>query len=651
MIFTAHSVPCRTIQVQPPAPGQPASEPDPYSVDAKRTAENVAALLAPVGLTAADWFFAFQSQGMSGAAWIGPTVEDTLTALRRQGHTGVVIQPIGFLCDHVEILYDIDIGFRDFGAKIGLEVLRPLSLNDSPLLTAALEDLAQQGFARLCKNTCLTGRCCMSSDGFRPRRIAIIGGGISGLAAAYQLAGLDIPFTLFEASARLGGIIETVHTEGFVIECGPDSWVTEKPWARELAVELGLEDQIISSNDSGRRTYVQQGRGDLTHLVAIPDGMRMMVPSKWGPLLESPLFSEQARLAYLSEPERAAELKAQAPAHDESVAEFVRRHFGEEVAATIAGPLLSAVFGGDIAQLSVRAVMPTFVRMEAEEGSLIQAMQGAMQRAAQRGAQQTPPAIFTSLTGGLQTLVDRMAAKLPAASLRLQEPVLRLNSEQGSWRLITPSGDESFDTVVVTTPPHITRALLGSLNEQGARIASLLPEQATSAIVVALGFAADQAEHTHIPSGFGYIVPPVSPSEDQAAHALLACTFVHQKFPYRAPEGGILLRAFFGGRSGEVLMGETDEQLIARARWQLSRVLGPLPEATATVLRRWPQSLPQYAVGHLDRMAELQSLLRTVPGLYLLGSAYYGVGLPDLIREGRATARALAAQTNPVLAQ
>jgi ferrochelatase len=150
VIFTAHSVPCRTIQVQPPtSAGQPDLGPDPYPVEAKRTAANVAALLARLGLTGADWFFAFQSQGMSGATWIGPTVEDTLTALRQEGHTAVVIQPIGFLCDHVEILYDIDIGFRDFAAGIGLEVVRPQSLNDSPMLTAALEDLARQGFARL----------------------------------------------------------------------------------------------------------------------------------------------------------------------------------------------------------------------------------------------------------------------------------------------------------------------------------------------------------------------------------------------------------------------------------------------------------------------------------------------------------------------
>jgi ferrochelatase len=149
VLFTAHSVPCRTIQAQP-ADGQepPSPGPDPYPVEAKRTAANVASLLAPVGLTAGDWFFAFQSQGMSGATWIGPTVEDTLTALRQEGHSAVVIQPIGFLCDHVEILYDIDIGFRDFAAGIGLEVVRPQSLNDSPLLTATLEDLARQGFAR-----------------------------------------------------------------------------------------------------------------------------------------------------------------------------------------------------------------------------------------------------------------------------------------------------------------------------------------------------------------------------------------------------------------------------------------------------------------------------------------------------------------------
>src|SRR5581483_2750171 len=240
---------------------------DTYAEDARLTAENVADCVP--GLK--NWRFAFQSQGMSGGPWIGPTVEDTLTALREEGHKAVVIHPIGFLCDHVEILYDIDIAFRDFGRNIGLRVERPRSLNSSPLLIAALR-------------------------------------GIAGLSAACELARSGIEFTLYEASNRLGGIVETVHRDGFVVECGPDSWVTEKPWAREVAVELGLEDEIIPSNDQMRKTYIVRGR----ELVAMPDGMRMMVPTQWEPVLSSPLFSKQARQAYLREPERAEELKASA---------------------------------------------------------------------------------------------------------------------------------------------------------------------------------------------------------------------------------------------------------------------------------------------------------------------------------------------------
>lgn len=466
--------------------------------------------------------------------------------------------------------------------------------------------------------------------------IAIVGGGISGLATAYQLACEGVEFTLFEASGRLGGIVETVHREGFVIECGPDSWVTEKPWARELAVELGLEDQIIGSNDQWRRTYVQQGSQRFPQLVPIPDGMRMMVPGKWGPLLESPLFSWQARLAYLREPKRAEELKAAAPAGDESVADFVRRHFGEEVTSTVAGPLLAAVFGGDIAQLSVRAVMPAFVRMEAEQGSLVQAFQ--------KRAQINSESIFTTLVTGLGTLIDRMVARLPAAGLRLHQPVLRMEAAQGGWRITTASGSEQFDAVVLATPPNVTGALLKPAGDTGARMADLLPSQATSAIVVALAFAPEQAARLRVPRGFGFVVPAVKTEE----HPLLACTFVEQKFSGRVPPGAALLRGFFGGHTGGALLDETDEKLIERTRSQLARVLGPLPQTMETVVRRWPLSMPQYAVGHLDRMAELESMVQATPGLHVVGNAYHGVGLPDLIFQGRATARSISGQPHHV---
>jgi oxygen-dependent protoporphyrinogen oxidase len=276
--------------------------------------------------------------------------------------------------------------------------------------------------------------------------------------------------------------------------------------------------------------------------------------------------------------------------------------------------------------------MPAFVRMEAEEGSLILALE--------RRAPQSAQSVFTTLSSGLGTLIDRIVDRLPAASLRLNEAVLRIEADNGGWRLTTPAGSARFDAVVLATPPHITRGLL---QDQQARMADLLPTQASSAIVVALAFTAEHASRLNIPRGFGFIVPP-----DGSSVGLLACTFVDQKFSGRVPPGAVLLRAFFGGHSGDALLGESDEQIIARARQQLARVLGPLPQSAETVVRRWPRSLPQYAVGHLERMAELESILRATPGLSLVGSAYYGVGLPDLIRHGRATARLLAGQPNTV---
>lgn len=464
------------------------------------------------------------------------------------------------------------------------------------------------------------------------KRVAIIGGGLSGLSAAYQLAqGAKTEFTLLEASTRLGGIVETVREDGFVIECGPDSWVTEKPWARELATELGLEPEIIASNDAVRRTYLLQHK----QLVPMPDGMRMMVPTKLGPVMESPLFSEQARLAYKREPERAEELKASALSEneDESVASFVRRHFGDDVTRTLAGPLLAGVFGGNIDNLSARAVMPAFVAMERDHGSLIKALES-------RG-NLNQKAVFTSLCSGLGTLVDRIAAELPAGCVRLGNQVIALAETKQGWHVRTMDAEEPFDAVIVATPAHVTRHLLRNINE---KLWSLLDIEATSAIAVALAFAPEQTRTLSIPHGFGYLVPQQSdptPSPGRDSQ-LLACTFVDQKFPHRVPEGGVLLRAFFGGRAAAAQIQQNDETLTALALRNLSDALGPLPKPYLSVVRRWPLSLPQYAVGHLDRMAQLEALTATFPGLHLVGNAYHGVGLPDMVRMGREAARRVA---------
>ncbi len=462
------------------------------------------------------------------------------------------------------------------------------------------------------------------------RRVAIIGGGLSGLAAAYQLAQEGIEFTLFEASARLGGIVETVRRDGFVIECGPDSWVTEKPWARELAIELGLESEIIGSNDCWRRTYLLDDK----RLVAMPDGMRMMVPTQWAPVLNSPLFTWQARLAYLRELRRAPELKESPLGEgvDESVASFVRRHFGDEVTQTIAGPLLAGVFGGSVETLSVRAVMPAFVKLEREHGSLIAGLQ-------QKQATSSDT-VFTSLKGGLERLVQGMAERLPSGTVRLEHEVRSITKKGDRWIVDENEGAGEYDALVVATPAHVSRQLLRSIHEE---FESLLAMDATSAIVIALAFLPEQAKRLRIPRGFGYLVPQRTSvrAMDQDPQ-LLACTFVNQKFAHRAPEGAVLLRAFFGDDTAPALMGESDAALVALAIRRLSQALGPLPEPDIALVRRWPLSLPQYAVGHLDRMAKLSELTSSFPALHLIGNAYHGVGLPDLIRQGRDTARRIA---------
>lgn len=452
------------------------------------------------------------------------------------------------------------------------------------------------------------------------KRVAIVGGGLAGLSAAYELQRNGHSFTLFEQSNRLGGIVDTLRQDGFVIERGPDGWVTEKPWARELAIELGLEDELITSNDHERITWVlQQGK-----LIPMPDNMRMMVPENVDTILHSPLFSENARNAYIAEEQRADELKAAAPEQDESVAGFILRHFGEEVLRVIGAPLLGGVFGGDVHQLSVRAVMPAFVQMEREYGSLIR---GLAAKKAQRGNRPSAP-VFTSLQTGTGTLTERMAAMLPDASIRLNTEIKKIERIGNGWLI----DGELFDHLMMALPVHHAARLLATTD---ARMAELIVQPTSSAVIVGFGYLRDSAPVT--PKGFGFLSP------EGESCTLLAATFSDQKFTHRAPEGGKNLRAFFGGKNAEALQQESDETIIAAATHEMEKVLGPLPQPAIAFARRLPCSLPQYGVKHGERMAELQRRVNELGALHLLGNGYRGVGLPDLIRDGRAAARELLA--------
>ena len=470
------------------------------------------------------------------------------------------------------------------------------------------------------------------------KRVAIIGGGISGLAAAYELEqhrrnGAAIDWQLFEASDRLGGIVETTRRDGYVLEGGPDGWVSEKSWARELVIELGLESELIYSNDATRKTYILI---DGT-LQAMPARMRMMVAEDLSALEGSPLFSAEARAAYAAELTRAVELKASAPDRDESVASFVLRHFGSEVLDKLAAPLLSGVFGGDVAKLSVRSVMPTFVAMEREHGSLIAALQA---KAASRGATPQQP-IFTSLRDGVGSLVDALVATLPADRLHLRHPVSDIGDEN-RWHVVCSGlSGERFDHLILATSLDATRSLL-RLDGDRSYIQKL-PTEASSAVLAAFTWPVESAAQFTVPPGFGFLVPPTSGSWTLSSEpSLLACTFVDQKFPYRAPPGARILRAFFGGASATALGDATCDEVAQAALTQLRTILGPLPDPSHTEVRRWPRSLPQYEVGHLDRTAQLDEQVAHIGNLTLLGNSYRGVGVPDLIRDARNAARALA---------
>jgi oxygen-dependent protoporphyrinogen oxidase len=483
------------------------------------------------------------------------------------------------------------------------------------------------------------------------KRVAIVGGGIAGLAAAYELElarkrGAAIDWQLYEASERLGGIVETTRRatpEGeYILEGGPDGWVSEKPWARELAVELGLEPDLIHSNDATRKTYILINGT----LQPMPDKMRMMVPEDLSTLNASPLFTAVARQAYAGELASAESLRATAPDHDEAVSSFVRRHFGEEVLTKIGAPLLSGVFGGDVERLSVRAVMPAFVAMEREHGSLIAGLQAkARARETTRGERTQLP-IFTTLRRGLGCLVEALVGTLPAERVHLGRAAKSLKREGALWCLRTSAtglargtAKRHFHHVLLATPIDATRALLQPID---AEAAALVPLDASSSVLAAFCWPETVARHFAPPPGFGLLIP----QDPQSAHQhsqMLACTFVDQKFPCRAPAGARILRAFFGGATADALTSQSDEAVAAMALQQLSSILGPLPtpNAALTTVRRWPRSLPQYEVGHLDRMAQLDELVGRIGNLTLLGNGYRGVGLPDLIHDARNAARSL----------
>jgi len=456
-------------------------------------------------------------------------------------------------------------------------------------------------------------------------RIAIIGGGISGLSAAFALeehrrSGGDVDYVLYESSPRLGGVLRTEYLDGCVVEAGPDSFITEKPWATDLCRALGLGEQLIGSNDADRKTYIlTKGR-----LVEMPDGLMFMVPTKILPTGMSPLFSWKAKLRMTQElfhPPRAVD-------HDESVAAFVERHYGSEMVDRLADPLLSGVYGGEAASLSVRAVLPRFAEMERKYGSLGRAMLAARKKMS-AGPRKPAPPLFTSLQNGMQHLAETVVSRLTPASLLTKTPVQAIQREAGSWVVSAGLQSDQFDGVIVALPAPAAADVLRMVTpELSAELAAI---QYSSSITVGLGYDRDVRET--LPPGFGFLVPR---SEGKK---LLAATFVHNKFPHRAPDDRALLRCFFAGRNAEDVWSLSDYQIIGVVRNELQQILGLRAEPLFARVYKWKSAMAQYGVGHLERLERMERLRQQLPGLALAGNAYSGIGVPDCVRTGRDAAK------------
>jgi oxygen-dependent protoporphyrinogen oxidase len=465
------------------------------------------------------------------------------------------------------------------------------------------------------------------------KRIAIIGGGISGLSAAFYLekaraAGADLEYTLFESGQRLGGCLSSDRIEGCLVEAGPDSFLTEKPWALSLCKELGIDDQLIGSNDSQRKTYiVVHGR-----LVVMPDGLMFMVPTRLLPTALSPLFSWSTKLRMAQEllhPPRPMQ-------EDETVGQLVERHFGAEVVDRLADPLLSGVYGGDAGKLSARAVLPRFVEMEEKYGSLSKAMIAAHKKMAHVAGKQPPRPLFTSLHDGMQQMVDAIIARLHPEWIRMRRHIRRLYPENGGWRVsIEMNGDERYDAVILATPANVAGTLLDGVDRGLAR--HLLDITYSSSVTVTLGYYREQLEK--LPPGFGFLVPR------SEGRRMLACTFVHNKFPHRAPLNKGILRCFLGGARDEAVLGLSDEELLETVFRELRELVKLNARPIFSRVYRWREAMAQYEPGHIARVAAIEKRVAEIPGLALAGNAYHGIGVPDCIRSGMEAANAVAELT------
>ena len=462
-------------------------------------------------------------------------------------------------------------------------------------------------------------------------KLVVVGGGIAGLSAAHRAVevarerAVPLDLTLIEARDRLGGTIASECADGFLVESGPDSFLSEKPWALALCRRLGVEDRLVRTDDRFRKVFVwYRGR-----LHPLPDGFQLLAPTAMRPFATSSLFSLRGKLRMALDL-----VLPRGSGDDESLGAFVRRRLGAEALERVAQPLVAGIYTADPDDLSLAATMPRFLELERRDRSIILGLRRALRLAPLPGTSGARWSLFVTFGAGMQEFVTTLAARLPGGAVVLGRRANALERVAERWRVMTAEGGSfEADRVIVATEAHATARLTRYLEPALTTLLEEIPY--ASAATLSLGYR--RADVPHALDGFGFVVPRTE------GKALLAGTFSSVKYPGRAPEGCVLIRAFMGGMLDAGVLAEADDALVARARDELRAALGITAPPLLTRLHRWPASMPQYRVGHLTRVEMIERVSGALPGLSLAGAAYRGVGIADCVRSGEAAAERVMA--------
>jgi len=447
--------------------------------------------------------------------------------------------------------------------------------------------------------------------------VAIVGGGIAGLSAAWELQKRGVSACVLEAASRAGGVILTERFDGWTIDAGPDSILVQKPAAVSLCRELGIGERLHATLTPRTAYVLRDGR-----LHPLIEGSALGFPIRLWPLVASSLFSAAGKARMAME----ALLPRRPSDGDESLASFVRRRFGDEAVDDLAEPLLAGIHAGDVDRLSAQALFPRLIEVERTHGSVIRGFRALRVAPSSQGA-------FVSLPRGMAELVDVLIAALTAGTVRLASRVSELRRANG-FRLDTPAGTVNARAVILGVPAYAAAALLRSVDTTLAGLCETIPYASTG--TVAFGFRREQIDHPL--EGSGFVVPRVERSP------LLASTWVTSKWPGRAPDGHVLLRAFLGGGRDPHRLDRSDAELVEVAHEELAALLGIQGAPVfAPRVYRWGRQSPQYEVGHHDRVRAIEQRLSAVPGLFVTGSGFRAIGIPDCVQDGRSQAARAAA--------